>query len=246
MSYPKTTSTFGRAHRPRYPMFYGAITSKENQDHLDMMATTFAELLEIFRTKLSTEGEKKLTVGRWFNTEELYVIGMVFHDDYLKKNSDLIGVYQSYLQYLQRFKQNDLQIEILKLIAKEFAKPQISDDNDYKISAAFVESILSKKSIYELDGIVYPSVRSEGQYFNIALTPECVNKKMRLHNVVTTTVYHKDGFMVNDYEKEAILNSGEEQFVLTEIPDKFVNMGKVKTLEILEQHIRNSKRIIRG
>lgn len=244
ISYPPTTNTFGRAHRPGHPMFYGAITSKENQNYLDMMVTVFAELMEIFRTKLINEGERKLSIGRWFNNDELYVIGMVFHDDYLKKNPELIGVYQNYLQYLQRFKQNESQIEILKLISKEFAKPSISDDNDYKISAAFVESILTKKSIYKLDGIVYPSVRCEGHYFNIALTPECINKRMRLQNVITTTVYYKAGFVINDYEKEAFLSQGEKQFVLSEITDKGLNLGKAKTLEILEQHIQNSKRII--
>lgn len=176
LSNPQVIKSFGRAQRPGFPMFYGAITSRPDESHLNMMVTIFLEIVGDVTKRIKTEGEEKLAIGRWIVTEDITVCGMIFHEEYLKKNTGLLNFYNQYLKYIRQFEQNKYQIEILKFISSEFAKPVIATNDDYKISAAFVESVLSK-SLVRLDGIVYPSVRAEGDYFNIALTPECVNKK---------------------------------------------------------------------
>jgi len=243
ISHPPNTNIYGRANRPGHPMFYGAITSNPSENYQDMMATLFAEILEIFKQKIITEGEKKLTIGRWFNDADLLVIGMIFNDNFLQEKPDFQGLCADYLTYLLRHKHNKYHLEILKLISNEFAKSVISNDNEYKISAAFVEAILNN-SIYKLDGIVYPSVKCEGKYFNIALTPDCIKEKMELLNVFTTTVYYKEGFVINDYEKEAFLNIGEKDFFLSDICDDNLHFGKDKTLALLDDYIKNSKKIV--
>lgn len=243
LSYPRVVKSFGRAQRPGFPMFYGAITSRPEESHLNMMVTIFLEIIGDVTKRIKTEGEEKLAIGRWIVTEDLTVCGMIFHEEYLRKNLGLLDFYNKYLKYISHLEQNRHQIEILKFISSEFAKPVIGTDDDYKISAAFVESVLSK-SLVNLDGIVYPSVRAEGDYFNIALTPECVNNKLRLGNVLTTTEYFKDGIVINDYEKEATLAKGEHDFKLKEIKDPKLHFGKEKTLEVLNQEILNGRQII--
>jgi hypothetical protein len=237
VSYPKSTIAFGRANRPSNPMFYGAITSKPEENYLDQLVLLFLELLELKRTNITSEGEKKLTVGRWFNDEDLFVFVMIFHEEYLKKNSHLIEGFHNYLDIIKQSSNNISQLQILKFIAADFAKSNINSDNDYKISAAFVESML-KKSLIKIDGIIYPSVRCEGEYFNIALTPECVDSKMSLHEVVTTTVYYKNKVVINDYEKEAFLKPGEKDFYLSDIIDPNYHYGRTRILKALDEEVK--------
>jgi len=122
-------------------------------------------------------------------------------------------------------------------------KTSIDNDNDYKISAAFVEAML-KSSIYKLDGIIYPSARTEGKYLDIALTPKCVNNYgISLKNVVTTRLYYKNGYIIPDYEKEAFLKPEETEFCLTEIFDKNMHIGKENAFKQLEKEISKNIKI---
>lgn len=65
-----------------------------------------------------------------------------------------------------------------------------------------------------------------------------------MENVLTTTVYFKDGVVINDYEQEATLVPGEQGFILKEITDPKLHFGREKTLEALYQEILNGRRLI--
>ncbi|MCX6245256.1 MAG: hypothetical protein NTU98_11190 [Bacteroidetes bacterium] len=236
LSYNKKTTSFGRAHRPGFPIFYGAIATRPDEDYLEQLAQVYSESLELIRNKITTKGEKKLTIGRWISDEDLFIIVMVFHEPFIDMNSHLRELYNKYLPYIAQFTKNDLNLKILKLISNEFVKTNILTDDDYKISSAFVESIL-KRSLIEVDGIIYPSVRCDGENFNIALTPKCIDLRLSLTDVITTTLYFKNDVVVSDYEKQARLLPGEKNFILKKITDPKIHLGKERTLKALEEQI---------
>jgi|GEM_PF-3167550 len=242
ISYLKEPVKFGRAHRPGSPMFYGSIASPEKEDGFDCIATIIAESMAIFRNKFPVESEKKLTIGRWSTNDDLCVIGMIFNKTFLENNIYFRDLKNDYLTFLDQHRNNPFQIEFLNFISDEFMKTSIDSDNDYKLSAAFVEAMLKGK--YELDGIIYPSARTEGKYLDIALTPKCVNNsRISLKNVATTRLYYKNGYITLDYEKEAFLKPGETEFCLTEILDKSEHIGKENALKQLEKEISKNIKI---
>lgn len=73
---------------------------------------------------------------------------------------------------------NDIDISA-KYFAKEFSKKnEEGADYNYLISAIFTEVVTTD---HALDGVMYPSVQAGGQLgFNVAITPNAVDKKMKL------------------------------------------------------------------
>jgi len=231
---------FGRAHKPYFPMFYGAIAMKKNDEPI---ITNYTEILEIFKHKIPTTGENDLTIGRWRVINDLYVLLMIFKKDYLAKNKQFYNLYNGYINHIKSLNVNKDALAILEFISEEFAKPIISNDNEYKISAAFTE-ILFKRSKYEIDGIIYPSVRCEGENFNIALTPKAVDNRLKLECVLTTRIYYYNNKRITiDNLKIGDVDSISNKFELkTPINDPRFNIGKEKLFKIQEQLINSQIR----
>ena len=99
---------------------------------------------------------------------------------------------------------------ISNFIASEFKKSKISSDSDYLISAIFSDVMVSKG----FDGILYPSVRTEGKGINVALTPSAVEKKMKLELAGICIIYKNKDIVVIDNLKNAIVgNNSKLEFV---------------------------------
>jgi hypothetical protein len=231
ISYNRNPLKFGRANRPGFPLFYGAIGTQQNEEPL---VTNFAELLEI-SPYLSTEGKIDLVVGRWDIKEELYAILMIFNPEYLSKISHFHKLYKEYFnKVINKSPQNYRSYKVLEFVASEYAKPSYNDDNNYKISAAFFEKVL-ERSIYEIDSIIYPSVKCEGKYFNIALTPKAVDNYLNLTKVAKIRLYFKNSYVINDYLMMCDVESGTDHFSLQPITDPEYHRGEKKCLEIMNK-----------
>ena len=66
---------------------------------------------------------------------------------------------------------------LLEFFSDEFAKKDIKDDSDYKISAAYTNIAINNRNYA---GVLYPSVRSDYQGYNIALTIPAVENCLDL------------------------------------------------------------------
>jgi hypothetical protein len=102
-------------------------------------------------------------------------------------------------------------------LANEFSKDKISNESDYMISAIFSEFVANDN---RFDGILYPSVRAEGKYFNIAIKPEVISTKLELTNVRECPIIKTtEGYQIckSDYGANNLQN--KEFFKLIEIVD---------------------------
>ncbi len=147
---------------------------------------------------------------------------MIFYEKHLLKNEMFRPLYES---FMDTNKSNDKIRAIMDFIAHEFAKAEIKSHNDYKISAAFTDLIFRNYK-EEIEAIIYPSVRIDGDGFNIAMTPEFVNRYITLQKVFTMRMYFKDGLGALDYEKMADCIHEDNTFELTPITEPNVTKGR--------------------
>ncbi len=215
--------TYQRASTPHETMFYAtAIPEKLEEGELESMRIVgVVESLPAMRDKTSSL-YKKISFGKWEVVEDLKLMAIIHKDTYFQQSSytrELVEAYNIATQNIPNEILNEIpdivekSLKIQTFLADEFAKEDISDDYDYMISAIFSEIAIKRG----FDGIFYPSVRTSGQGFNIAITPEAT-KKLRLVVSGECSLYkHKDHTVVGN---DAIvkLNGDEEEFVLVDLP----------------------------
>jgi hypothetical protein len=177
---------FGRANTPNKPVFYGTLGFK-NQDHARI--TTVVETHKTLRTKnINTEEQQIFTSGRWIVKGELQIILLPFHE--LTKNIRLTlasdhftsGIQEQFSSYSEEI------LDLLHFFSTEFAK-EVYNHNDYKLTAAFTDVFLNS---YGLDGIVYPSVKSEFKTENIAIKKKSLSKIELLKAAMFELFINKD------------------------------------------------------
>lgn len=198
ISYNPICKNFGRANKPNYPIFYGAIQvpSMENP-----IFTNTAEILHVLKNGGHSDSieSTSFTIGKWKLKNKLPVVPMIFHDEFLMKNNLFNPLNENYaIENIE----NNKNIEIVKFIANEFAKHDINYPDDYKISAAFSEIIF--KGYKDLrEAIIYPSVRASGNGYNIALTPNFTEKYLSLTEVRVFRIKDKKGIGHITFEKKS-------------------------------------------
>ena len=169
-----------RASTPNQTMFYGCVVPEE-QSLTDTRFISACECSSLIRGGTGTSGVETITYGRWEVTEDINLIVIVHKDYFQEANNSLLAELKfEYEQFLQGHPDlaGDLDIST-KFFAKEFAKKnETGEDWNYLISAVFTEVATME---HAFDGVMYPSVQADGQLgFNVAITPDAVDKKMRL------------------------------------------------------------------
>lgn len=214
----KFNKTYQRASTPNRTMFYAtAVPDKPEPGELENMRIIgIAEAVPIMRD-LTKSGYQKVSFGRWEVQEDLMLITIIHREDYYKANSftrELIEAFKD----ASKDAPADLIEKSLKIqtyLADEFAKIEINADYDYMISAIFSEIAVG----LGFDGIFYPSVRTAGQGFNIAITPEAT-KKLSLQAAGECSLYKVIDHTVVGNDTSAKLRGDEddeEEFVLEKI-----------------------------
>jgi hypothetical protein len=182
-------TAYQRASTPNNTMFYGVVPNTVK----DIRNITSEELLgmrtcifrEVFHNGIDVVENPKISYGRWRvkNEVQLNVLAIIHEEKYVKSNILLRELRTAYDSFLNQNIDQNIRNNSLKFgtfLANEFSKANISIDKDYMISAIFSEHILENQNF---DGVLYPSVRAEGTYFNIAIKPEAVNSKLELTDV---------------------------------------------------------------
>lgn len=164
---------YGRANRPFQSMFYGSSPSRDIKHPTIVL---FSELVEQFRNISKLNFETTMTVGRWIVTEDFEVADVCFSENYFTVE-EIKSRYDSWVQKIQNTELNEeVYKDLLFFFSNEFAKKSINNHHDYKISSIYTDYALNEK----LNGICYPSVRTDYKGRNFALLPSAVEKFMEL------------------------------------------------------------------
>lgn len=168
---------FGRANTPFQSRFYGALPSKDIKFPRIVL---FAELVEQFRNIPTSDFETTMTIGRWFAKEDFEIADVCFSADYFSVEN-LKSKYDYWINETKNSEigQKEYQ-DLLTLFSKEFAKTEIKTHFDYKLSTLYTEFAIKGVG---LNGIGYPSVKTDYLANNIALTPEAVENFLELKEV---------------------------------------------------------------
>lgn len=182
--------SYQRASTPDKTMFYGSIIPEfVSQDELNNARVIgIVEAIPWLREK-GVNGIQNLTFGKWIVKEDLNLLAIVFEKDHYEKSSytrEIVDYFEKFM--IAHPELVDKTIAVNDFFANEFSKEDINHDHDYLISALFTEMAVSRG----FDGVFYPSVRTSGKGFNLAITPYAADNKLDLRAVGECKVYKKD------------------------------------------------------
>lgn len=197
-----------RASTPFRTMFYGSIVPEKRspQEPPTGRITIAFELSEFVRND-DTKGSIVITYSAWEVLDDINLVAIVHHKDFVTSTQFASELNRSYQQFAKEYRETiGDSMMVTEYFAGQFAKTKISNDYDYCISAAFSEAMVDKG----LDGVLYPSVRMGGYGFNVALSPDCVNKKLRLIGAGDCTIYKNKKEICLGNDTTAIYKEGEK------------------------------------
>jgi hypothetical protein len=178
---------FGRANKPFQSRFYGAMPSKEIEL---IRIILFSELVEQFSDRPSADFEITMTIGQWYVKEDFEVADICFSGNY----SEVKDVKKRYEDWVEKLKGTEIgqedYLNLLVFFSDEFAKKDIKNHHDYKLSCAYSDFAIYSNN---LNGICYPSVQTEYKANNIALTQQAVEQFLELKRVAMFKYEIKSG-----------------------------------------------------
>lgn len=158
---------YGRANLMHESVFYGCMFPENIE---------FARLTNVIETNPILKSGNKTHKGKYiFTTSQWEVIGFInllilpLNEKAILNNYITNVEFDHYILELNKVNSNvrNIVYELVKFFADEFAKP-VEDHKDYMLTAAFSHVFMVD---YDIDGIVYPSVKSEYRSHNIAIKP---------------------------------------------------------------------------
>lgn len=215
--------TYQRASTPENTMFYGIVPNIKDISNLttnELEGMRLSVCCELFHNGLNIEETPKISFGRWRVKygEQLNLLAIIQEEKYKESNELLSELKFAYDYFVKIGLDKDIKDKSLNygtFLANEFSKAEILSQYDYIISAIFSEFVSKHK---QFDGVLYPSVRAEGKYFNISINPDVVNSKLELTDVGECPIHKTiDGFCVNKSEFGANNLQGKEYFKLIKI-----------------------------
>lgn len=222
--------TFQRASTPNRTMFYGtSIPEKLEKGELDNHRVVgVLESLSWLREK-TTRGYQKITFGKWVVKKNINLIALVHHEAFYNESSLTRELVENFKTFIEKYPEDkDTTIAIMDFFAKEFAKDikQGDPDFNYLISAAFAENMVDMG----LDGVFYPSVRVNGQGFNVAIKPEIADNFLALVAVGECSIYKHYEHLFVDNEAGLELFQNQTNFELIPVEPQY-HAGQEKILK---------------
>lgn len=148
---------YGRANLPNQAMFYGAVVSS-----LITMprAVAYFETSDLFsNNKLNTleNVSEVFTHSRWRVIEDIELLEIIYSDEALKVNPDVQAALKHQTKAIESHVKREHFEQQMKFFSNQFARIKRHSHNEYKISCAYSNYILSAT---HLGGVAYPSVAS--------------------------------------------------------------------------------------
>jgi len=214
LSYITDTSkitTFGRANPPGKAMFYGAVKSTMvSSPRIVALAETEEALQGV--NKGITDKKLIMTVGKWVVKKDLIVSEMVFKKDAIDNIPEVKRAFDQHSREIMArhpLPEAKQSLALLEFFSEAMAKRTLTNA-DYKISAAFTESILKTG---QFDGIMFQSVQTDFEGTNVALTPKAVDESLYLEEalVVAAEIRGKRVFLDN-LARTGIFQPDQQEF----------------------------------
>lgn len=233
---------YQRASTPYRTMFYATCLSENlNDKNISMRITPTLESIHKELYDNNSSFYKKISYGRWIVMEDLKLFPIIHNSNFCNKTFYLKEMKDYYNNFNCPQDLIEKSNKILSYLADEFAKKEIREHYDYMISAIFSELVTENC----FDGIFYPSVRTDGEGFNIAITPKAT-EKLRLIFAGECTIYkHKMNTRVGN-DAHIILNGNEEEFDMNDEKDReiiesiFVNELGFNSIEDFKDYCKRN------
>ena len=228
-------TTYQRASTPYQTMFYAGVLPDEIQEG-GLNIERIIGLLESMPwvNDKETSGYGKISYGRWVVKEDIKLISIIFNNSYNDKNNFIQDSRDNYNQIAQNIDERIIEhsVKFQKFLADEFSK-KIEINTDYMISAIFSELVCNRS---DFDGIYYPSTKTGGEGFNVALKPSAC-EKIELRVAGECSIYKRKDvcFLGNDYIVQ--LDGKTDSFEMEKLDDDSTDILKkigVKSIEELK------------
>jgi hypothetical protein len=168
--------SFGRCNAPKSNKFYGSVSLNQGEKGY---LTSILETSELTSSPdLNSEGYEVYTFGMWEILEDI-VIPAIKPSVELPDNNVGAQVSNRYDEIVGELQNQEERKEFYSFINEEFSKAVAKENNQsYGISALTAELLMQGAK-----GLLYPSIKTNQETFNIVLTPECVDNYLRLKRV---------------------------------------------------------------
>jgi hypothetical protein len=213
-------TTHQRASTPERTMFYGSVIPDEIDDgDLDNERIVVSMEASPWLRSAKTCGVKRIAYSRWEVTEDIKMVAVIHNRDFYAASSHTRKLVKDFLEFAKKNPEyREPSILVSDYLAREFGKEESTPDYHYLISALYTEFITDKG----LDGVLYPSVRVEGKGFNIAITPEAADSKLRLVAAGECTMYKRlYGDCEVDNDTEAVIIDEYKPFYYKNVKAKY-------------------------
>jgi len=181
ISYPKIT-WLGRFSFPNAPVFYGAVPHNNSQSYL---LTSMMETCKDITNDACTRQYFDFCIGRWKLNSPFYVMNLCMDDVHLANNTWIKGGLAKQLEDLKPVV-NPTNYELIREfweLLSFFTTVEDPTQTNYFISSALFASI---RSYYQhmrnvqINGVIYPSAKTDRVGLNIALVPEAADEFLSL------------------------------------------------------------------
>ncbi len=170
--------SIGRANAAKQNIFYGAIASQEIDQGYVIAAI---ETSNNYRTNI--DGSETMTIGMWEVISDFEVVAIVFDPKYSEKLRVAKEMNNDHLKFISDAfsKQSEMHKSLAKYLGGQFSeKVLVGEEYKYKFTSEY-SSLLFQLNVL---GIAYPSVPMDYQGFNVALTPNTVDKHLLFESVL--------------------------------------------------------------
>ena len=208
LSYPPVAVTpMERANLPGHPMFYACKFPSEISSDAPIPRMIALEETSSFMKDKSLNGIERATVSRWEIVKQLELIALPFIGTYPMACPDLKKIQTEWDMAIGKGVVPKNALELVYYMAEEISKDFDTSDKYYKIAnfVYYLMTICSKTK--ESDGILYPSVPSQGAGFNVAIKPEVVDRKIVFSNASICHLLKRGTDMHVFTMKDAIVDS---------------------------------------
>jgi hypothetical protein len=180
---PEKIKTYQRANTKGHPMFYGAARPKvESEDELKTAQRT--AVAEVCKKRDLNAPKDDAYIGTWqVKAKKSINLVTIINPDMKYSTQYLKDILTNYNEKIRRALKGDTKKikEVLTFFAGIFSNEvKEGEDYNYMISALLTERLLANPKI---DGVLYPSVQTNGEGLCIAIRPKSADEKLKLVEV---------------------------------------------------------------
>ena len=218
LSYPPIEfARTDRASLKGKPMFYASIFTKDfERTNALPRCVSALETSSLLKTK-GKFGFEAITQSVWGINSPIHLFAFPFSNKYKHACED-VRIIKTETETMLRENYSSESIEFFTFLGDLMAEPNSSCL--YEVTATCVDFILEN---FSYDGILYPSVPTDGQGLNICIKPNVVDKKVRFLGAVLETIVRRgDKSEIKILANSSMLNENSFRWVITDDGKEFM------------------------